>query len=163
MESNTELSTLNSFPIDVREAFQEFISAPNYINRERIEYTKWQQLHIYLDNTQLKPKTASEIRLKHRALTEFSLIANRLYRRPDIKFETPRYVVPEREAFDIIAGEHLRLLHTGIKKTWHGIQKKYYGIKREEVAFVIKRCKNYALNRPEAIKAPLVPIISERA
>ena len=31
------------------------------------------------------------------------------------------------------------------------------------MTFVLKRCKNCALNRPAAAKAPLVPIVSDRA
>jgi hypothetical protein len=72
-------------------------------------------------------------------------------------------VVPENEAFDTIANQHLRLLHAGKNKTWEAVQQKFYGITRADVEFVIKRCKNCALNRPAATKAPLVPIVTSRA
>lgn len=119
--------------------------------------------HIFNDNPNLKPENPTESRLKHRALTEFQLINNRLYRRPDSKFPNPRYVVPESEAFDTIANEHLQLLHVGREKAWAASQQKYYGINRQEVAFVLKLCKNCALNKPAATKAPLVLIITRRA
>ncbi|KFY30928.1 hypothetical protein V494_08032 [Pseudogymnoascus sp. VKM F-4513 (FW-928)] len=48
-------------------------------------------------------------------------------------------------------------------KVWPTIEQQYYGIKREEVEFILKRCKNCSLNRPNTTKAPLVPIISGRA
>jgi hypothetical protein len=120
-------------------------------------------MHIYLDNQNLKPENPIESRLKHRAIKEFQLMYNKLYRNPDIKFKALRYVVPESEAFDVIANEHLQLLHAGYIKTWAMVQQKYYGITRQEVAYVLKLCKNCALNRPVTTKAPLVPIVTERA
>jgi hypothetical protein len=73
------------------------------------------------------------------------------------------FVVPKAEVFDVIAQEHLKLLHAGRNKVWPTIEQQYYGIKREDVEFILKRCKNCTLNRPNATKAPLVPIISGRA
>jgi hypothetical protein len=72
-------------------------------------------------------------------------------------------VVLESEALDHIISEHLQLLHAGRDKVWASIQQKYYGISRQEVAFVLKLCKNCVLNRPATTKAPLAPIISDQA
>ena len=163
MATSAVIASVNPFPNDIRNAFQSFIQSPNYINRERIAYAKWRQLHLFLDDPDLKPQSQTESRLRHRAYTEFELIHKKLYRKADSKFPNPRYVVPESETFDIIANEHLKLLHTGQTKTWAAVQQKYYGIKRQEIEFILKRCKNCALNRPAAAKAPLVPIITGRA
>ena len=157
------IASINPFPNDVRTAFQVYIQDPSYINRERIKYSNWRQLHFFLNDPTLKLATQAESRLRYRAQLEFELINNKLYRRPDSKFPNPRYVVPESEAFDTIINEHLQLLHAGRTKTWSSLQQKYYGLKREEVEFILKRCKNCALNKPVATKAPLVPIISRRA
>jgi hypothetical protein len=115
MDSST--ASINPFPNDVRNAFEAYIYDSKYINRERIEYSKWCELHILLDNPHKKPQNPTESRFKHRALTEFELVNNKLYRRPDSKFPEPRYVVPESEIFDTIANQHLQLLHTGKNKT----------------------------------------------
>lgn len=128
----------NPFPNDVRRAFDEFIHSDSYSNRERIEYSKWVRLHIHLDQSDLIPESKVDSRLRHRAYAEFELINKKLYRQPDKRFKNSRYVVPESEAFDIIANEHLRLLHTGQDKTWDIIKQRYYGIKREDVIFVVK-------------------------
>lgn len=157
------IATIVPFPSDVHIAFQAYIQSPEYVNRERIPYSKWRQMHIFLDNPALKPENPTDSNLKHRALIEFQLINNRLYRLPDKTHKEPRYVVPESEAFDIIVNEHLQLLHAGRDKVLAAIQQKYYGISRLEVAFILKLCKNCALNRPAATKAPLVPIVSGRA
>ena len=161
MDSST--ASINPFPNDVRNAFEAYIHDSKYTNRERIEYSKWCELHILLDNPHKKPQNPTESRFKHRALTEFELVNNKLYRRPDSKFPEPRYVVPESEIFDTVANQHLQLLHTGKNQTWEAIQERYYGIKRGDVEFIVKRCKNCTFNRPSVTKAPLVPIIINRA
>jgi hypothetical protein len=154
---------LLSIPNDVHIAFQAYTQGPEYNNREWIEYEKWQRLHVFLDNPTLKTTTPSDATLKHRALAEFQLINRQLYKNPNKTYQEPRYVVSESEAFDITVNEHLQLLHASRDKVLAAIQQRYYGINRQEIAFALKLCKNYALSRPAATKAPLVPIISERA
>jgi hypothetical protein len=93
---------------------------------------------VFLDDPTLKPKTRSELRLKHRAIIEFKLTHNKLYRWPDNRFLLPRYVALESEAIDIVANKHLQLLHVGREKVCSIAQQEYYGINRQEVAFVRK-------------------------
>ena len=111
------IELINPFPNDVRIAFQSYIKDPNYVNRERIPYEKWHRMHEHLDMPNLKPDNPADSRLKHRAHMEFQLVNNKLFRRADSKFLNVRYVVPESEAFDTIANEHLQLLHTSYIKT----------------------------------------------
>ncbi|KFY32501.1 hypothetical protein V493_00138 [Pseudogymnoascus sp. VKM F-4281 (FW-2241)] len=159
------IAAINPFPNDVRATFDSYIKSPQYSkrNRERIPYAKWCQMCIFLTNSTLKPQNPTESNLRHRTLTNFHLIDEKLYRNPDIAHKEPRYVVLENEALDLIISEHLQLLHAGRDKVWASIQQKYYGISRQEVAFVLKLCKNCVLNRPATTKAPLVPIISSQA
>ena len=157
------IASINPFPHDVRTAFQSYIQSSEYINRERIPYAKWQRMHCFINDSTLKAEGRSDANLKHRALAEFQLINNKLYKNPDSRFPEPRLVVPESEAFDTIINEHLQLLHAGRTKTWSIIQQKYYGLKREEIEFILKRCKNCALNRPATTRAPLVPIVTSTA
>ena len=65
------ITSINPFPNDTRSAFQVFIQAPAYTNRERIPYEKWRQMHIYLDRPDLKPETPADSNLKHRAVINF--------------------------------------------------------------------------------------------
>ena len=44
----------------IRTAFQAYIQSPAYINRERIEYSTWRQLHVFLDISDLKAKNQTE-------------------------------------------------------------------------------------------------------
>ena len=119
------IASINPFPNDVRIAFQSYIQSPDYINRERVPYEKWNRMHIHLDTPDLKPDNVTNSRLKYRAYTEFQLVNNKLFRRPDSKFLNMRYTVPESEVFDTIANEHLQLLHAGQIKTWAAVQQKY--------------------------------------
>jgi hypothetical protein len=159
----TTSTPISPFPHDTRVAFQTFIYTPGYINRERIPYSKWQQIYVFIDNPTIKLQNQAESNLRHRALTEFELINRRLYRMPDKSHPESRYAVPESEAFNVITNEHLQLLHAGRDKVWATIQQKYYGINRNEVLFILKLCTNCALNRPAATKALLEPIVSSRA
>lgn len=58
------VALINPFPNDVRIAFQTYIQAPGYVNRERIPYEKWNRMHIHLDTPDLKPDKPTDSRLK---------------------------------------------------------------------------------------------------
>lgn len=92
------------------------------------------------------PYDRESVNLKSRTQSSFELINNKLYKQSDIRHLRPRYVVPKLEVFDIIAQEHLKLLHAGRNKVWPTNEQQYYGIKREDVEFILKRCKNCTLN-----------------
>lgn len=120
-------------------------------------------MHIFIDEPTLKPANPAESNLKCRATTEFHLTHNKLYKNSNSRFQEPRYIVPESEAFNFIINTHLQLLHAGRDKVWSAVQKGHYGIGRQEVTYAINLCKNCALNRPAATRAPLVLIITGRA
>jgi hypothetical protein len=85
-------------------------------------------MHIFIDDPALKSANPADSNLKYRATTEFYLTYNKLYKTSDSRFQEPRYVVPESEAFDITINVHLQLPHAGMDKGWRAIQKSYYGI-----------------------------------
>jgi hypothetical protein len=70
-------------------------------------------MHVHLDIPDFKPDNVTDSRLKYRAHTEFQLVNNKLFRRPDSKFLNLRYTVPESEVFDTIGHEHIQLLYAG--------------------------------------------------
>ncbi|KFY79961.1 hypothetical protein V499_01110 [Pseudogymnoascus sp. VKM F-103] len=111
-----------------------------YYNREQLSHTKSDQICTILRNpTAFKPIDRESKNLKHRALFDFKLIDNKLYRQSDIRHPNSRYVVPKAEVFDVIAQEHLKLLHAGRNKVLPTIEQQYYGIKREDVEFILKK------------------------
>ena len=115
--TSATIASIYPIPNDVRLAIQAYIQNPTYINREQIEYSKWHQIQCFLDNPELKPTSQVESRLRHRAYTEFQLTNNRLYRKPDLKFPNPRYLVPESEALMLLSMRTFQLLHGGQIKT----------------------------------------------
>jgi hypothetical protein len=106
-------NSVNSFPNNVRKAFLLFIQGSQHINRERIEHDKWVQIMYILDYPETKPASQTESRLKPRANAEFKIIDNKLYRKPDNRYLAPRGVAPVYKVFNLIANEHLKLIHTG--------------------------------------------------
>jgi hypothetical protein len=158
------IASINLFPHDVRTAFEAYISNTTYYNREQLSPTKWRSMLIILNNPAAYiPYNRETANLKHCTQSSYKLLHNKLYRQSDTKHPNLRYVVPKAEVFDVVAQEHLKLLHAGRNKVWPTIKQQYYRIKREDVEFILKRCKNCTLKRPNATKAPLVPIVSRRA
>ena len=64
-------------------------------------------------------------------------------------------------AFSIIKRTHeLFGSHSGVKKIWSEMQRLYYGINREEVAWVIRHCMVCQANTSSNIRAPIQMIVS---
>jgi hypothetical protein len=59
-------------------------------------------MHVHLDTPDLKPDNATDSRLKYRAHTEFQLVNNKLFRRPDSKLRNLQYTVPESEVLTLL-------------------------------------------------------------
>jgi hypothetical protein len=117
------IALINPFPNDVRTAFEAYISSTTYYNREQLPYEKWDQMRTILyDLTAFKLTDKESMNLKHRAQFDFELINNKLYRQKDIWHPNARYAVLKSEVFDIIAQEHLKLLHASCNKVWPTIK-----------------------------------------
>lgn len=56
----TAITSINPFPNNMRTAFQAYIQDPHHVNRERIPYSKWQKMHLFIDDPTLKPENPSE-------------------------------------------------------------------------------------------------------
>jgi hypothetical protein len=111
------ITSINPFPSTVRTAFEAYLSNPTYSNREQLSNQKWNDIHTILHNPTAFIITDQEsINLKHRAQSDFELLNEKLYKKRDASYENPRYVVLKVEIFDIIAEEHLKLLHAGRNK-----------------------------------------------
>jgi hypothetical protein len=80
------IASINPFPNDVRTAFEAYISNTTYYNCEQLSHTKSDQICTILCNpTAFKPIDRESENLKHRALFDFELIDNKLYRQSDIR------------------------------------------------------------------------------
>jgi hypothetical protein len=119
-------------------------------------------MHLFLFDPTIQPDDQADQNLKHRALRDFELINEGLYRKADKTYKTSCYFVSKNEGFDKVVQEHYRLDHPGRDKTWLAVDSRYYGINKLEVGWICAYCKFCKLNRPSAVKALLKPIIVNR-
>jgi len=83
-------------------------------------------------------------------------INGQLYRQPEGKYKLPRFCPRENQVFGLIVKEHANeLMHAGRDKTWAEIDRKYYGITKMEVAFLLEHCATCAKTRSGTTVAPL--------
>ena len=109
---------VDPFPPAIRVAFTSMISAPGYVNRERMSYSKWHRIQVFLDQPDLKAENSKDRDIKHLAKRFYELSNDRkLYRRPNIKHIEPRYVILESEAFNLIIYKYYKLTHSSRDKT----------------------------------------------
>jgi len=93
-------------------------------------------------------------------LHDYQIISGQPYRQTDEKHKTPRFCPREHEVFDLIVREHAsELMHAGRDKTWAEIDRKYYGITKKEVAFLLDHCITCAKTRSAKTAAPLNAIV----
>lgn len=88
-------------------------------------------------------------KVKSRCTEEYLIQDEILFRRPPVKkpAEQLRRVVSEDEAFNVIVEAHTSLLHAGKNKTFSEVNDRYYGITREEVAFLLRMCRTCVSNK----------------
>jgi hypothetical protein len=144
----------------IKADFEALIASENYVCRSRIASDK----HTRMCTLLFDPSSAanrSDRNLYQWAKTHFELREQGrvLYRNPEKGYNDYRRVLWPTEVFDTIARAHLRALHIGRDKTWIEIDQQFYGIKKEEVMWVIDHCAFCLANRAVSTKAPLEAII----
>jgi len=75
--------------------------------------------------------------------------------------ELNRLVVCDNGDFYKIEDGHLQLGHARINKTFIGTKEQFYRITRAQVEGLLKHCQTCLLNRQNASRAPLEPVISD--
>jgi hypothetical protein len=96
-------------------------------------------------------------------LQVYQIISGQLCRQTDEKHKTPCFCPREHEVFDLIVREDAsELMHAGRDQTWTEIDRKYYGITKKEVAFLLDHCITCAKTRSAKTAAPLkVTVVKE--
>ena len=74
----------------------------------------------------------------------------------------PRIVACTWDAGKYVVDRHRDLLHAGSKKTYASLQQDVYGVRREDIEYLIKRCAICAHKNATNTKAPLRPIEVDR-
>lgn len=95
------------------------------------------------------------------AFKYYQLVNGQVFRKADPKHQLPlQAAVTNTEIFSIIQKCHVSLKHTSYQKTYKAVQHEYYGIVREHVHWLLKRCKTCLINRPNWSHGVLEPILS---
>ena len=69
-------------------------------------------------------------------------------------------VVPHDGMFDTIVHEHCAIQHQGTNKTWYEVSRRYHGIPKSAVDWVLQRCMLCHLQSAGPRPAPWQPIVS---
>jgi hypothetical protein len=93
-----------------------------------------------------------------------------LYRKAESKVDKdgnifvipPRYVARTNNAFSFITDIHRNLQHFGIRKTYKQVVERYWGITRNDVAWIVNRCLICNLGSSAKNKSIPIPIVSSR-
>lgn len=86
----------------------------------------------------------------------YQLVNGQVFRKLDAKSLLPlRATVTDTEIFNIIQKCHVSLKHAGYRKTYKAIQQKYYRIVREDVLWLLTRCRTCLVNRPNRSRGVL--------
>jgi hypothetical protein len=85
---------------------------------------------------------------------------NQLIRLPQRQGENDRIVVCEYDAFGHVARIHKRGGHNGYRKRFDAVHEELYGLKRNDVKWLINHCQLCQVNRSNSTRAPLNPIIA---
>ena len=109
-----------------------------------------------MDNPKHPAETIDQKRARYAAGQHNQVINGQLYRQPEGKYKLPWFCPREQEVFDQIVKDHANeLMHTGRDKTWADIDRKYYGILKMEVDFLLEHCATCAKTRSGKTVAPL--------
>lgn len=69
-------------------------------------------------------------------------------------------VIPHDDVFDTIVHEHCAIQHQGTNKTWYEVSRRYHGIPKSAVDWVLQRCMLCHLHCAGPRPAPWQPIVS---
>jgi hypothetical protein len=95
------------------------------------------------------PTQKAQYNQKHDALTNYCVKDDgQLYRLPTDKEKQrgkadDRRVICNTEIFDRIREVHLQLKHAGVNKVSKVIGERFYGIRKEEVEWLLKHCQTW--------------------
>lgn len=152
-----EQSLLTAFDNVTAQEFLHFIQDTTHRNRFRMSYER----KFELIDACLNPYATTNKKLRYFA-REFVVQHGQLYcRTQDLISQgllPHRQVVLADSAFDMIVRAHLRIGHAGYHKTFAKVESTTYSITREEVKWVVDRCRNCFLNKPASTRAPFSPI-----
>ena len=102
-----------------------------------------------------------EMKLRSNAKKNFLVDGGILYYQANKFCSFRRRAIDASEVFDLIVQEHqTNSTHSGKNKTFAALNQRFFGIKRQEVEFLLKHCRTctQTKSQPRTARAPLKPI-----
>ena len=157
---------IEAFSPEALEAFEIYLQTST--NRKLFDPAKRAQYRNYLSNPdaevskQLPPKARARLRAeKHRALRDFCLKNNQLYRKPENSYGE-RVAAMTYDAAQHIIRAHKVIGHGGARKTHQKLMQEVYGISQDNVEELLPSCRVCLVNRASNTKGPLKPVKATR-
>jgi hypothetical protein len=148
------------FNAETAQAFLAMVSDPTYNKKARPSQEQCNRMLDFVLNRSL-PYLPPEKKLAHRSRTQFSHSDGRLFANPCLDFPRRRLVLLDGDIIDLVARVHRQHLHAGADTVYRHIVQHYYGIKRDEVRWLLPFCLPCQDERAAAsAPAPLQPIES---
>ena len=101
------------------------------------------------------------MKLRSNAKKNFLVDGGILYYRANKFYSFRRRAIDASEALDLIVQEHqTKSTHSSKNKTFAALNQRFFGIKRQEVEFLLKHCRTctQTKSQPRTARAPLKPI-----
>ena len=156
-----------SFSLDIELAFKAYLesgsSARFVITEQKDDELLQTLLHIHqpIDPSLSRGLRQALYLAKHKAQAMYRLVDNKLLRYKKTGTTEVLLAAPTaKNLFTAIKHAHEELAHAGVNKTLAQAKLAVYGATQENVNWLLKRCKNCLVNRPNHTRAPLQPIIS---
>jgi hypothetical protein len=129
-----------AFSYEDRAAFDGYLLANP--NTRRVTLTRKDVWLQWLTSIDGKSLTQAEHNQRHYVRKTFMLDAEgrMISTRPREDAESPRLVVTTDMIADVIETVHVESGHRGWDATWKDVNSAYYGILREDVIFLLRRC-----------------------
>lgn len=125
-------------------AFQTMLAGQNYVNRHRLDPSKYQRLTNYLLDPSTDP-THPNGRKDHKTRYQSArwlLKDGRLYRKPHPeRVGSLRRHLDKHEVWDVLTAEHLMSGHSGRDGLKRILVKKYIGYTLQEITLVLRECR----------------------
>ena len=147
-------------PLEVE--FNRWIEEDQHINNSRLSAYQYREYRHWCQHPDAPAKGQKESNNKNKA-KKFEWIDGKLFRRSmSTKTENfdSRQVIQADRAWRIIKNVHKRLSHAKVQNTFKEVQRRYFGITREEVEWVIRHCPECLLESLPSTRPPLKSIVT---
>ena len=157
--TSTSNRPLEPFSSDARDGFTVYLIENK--SKPRLTVTNKEDIISWLTDASRHPKDNKEANNRKQAKETFRWDSEKriLYTLPTEKHPQEREIVVESRIYEIIAYKHDLTGHAGMDATWSAIERHYYGIVRNEVRELVKKCQVCARKASNRSRGPLTPIV----